>query len=276
MREIGEILRKKREEKGLSYKDVQEAIKIRAYYLSAIEAGNFEAIPGEVYLKGFITNYATFLGLDRNEILNQYYQAKKEIINLEAGSETPDRDVINYFAAKMEKYPYKLGIYLSICLITIILIGLSLFGLFGIKNNNEEKNDFLTEGRKKLYSSQNENKIPSAIPTIYSKQEENKNILEPKHEKNITGSIKTRLSENKTESHPTNYFKPTPSPVKIPIVSPSPENEAEIVPEIQSAGKSEANNEEKTVEITPTNEEKTVEVIPTNEEKSDLNQELAQ
>jgi cytoskeletal protein RodZ len=72
---VGEILRAEREKKGISVKDVETATSIRSLYLQAIEEGNYKILPGEVYLKGFIRNYANFLGLDGQEMVNMYRQS---------------------------------------------------------------------------------------------------------------------------------------------------------------------------------------------------------
>lgn len=79
LKEIGEYLRKVREEKNISIKDIQEATKISLRYLEAIDRGDFNGIPGEVYRKGFIANYASALGLDPQEVLQRYHQIKTEI-----------------------------------------------------------------------------------------------------------------------------------------------------------------------------------------------------
>ncbi|HPQ03504.1 MAG TPA: helix-turn-helix domain-containing protein, partial [Bacillota bacterium] len=64
MNEIGVLLREAREASGMSLEEVSEATKIRSKYLEAIEQGDFAVIPGEVYLKGFMRNYADCVGLD--------------------------------------------------------------------------------------------------------------------------------------------------------------------------------------------------------------------
>ncbi|WP_425060926.1 Cytoskeleton protein RodZ [Sporomusa carbonis] len=79
MQTVGEILRAERVKKGLSIKDVESAISIRALYLNAIEEGNYSIIPGEVYLKGFIRNYATFLGLNSQQVMEIYRQSKGQV-----------------------------------------------------------------------------------------------------------------------------------------------------------------------------------------------------
>lgn len=76
MQTVGELLRSEREKKGLSLKEIEAAISIRVLYINAIEEGNYEIIPGEVYLKGFIRNYANFLGLDGKKMVDAYREAQ--------------------------------------------------------------------------------------------------------------------------------------------------------------------------------------------------------
>ena len=58
---VGEILRREREKQGLSIADVAGETSIRDVYLEAIEKGDYDALPGDVYAKGFIRNYSKFL-----------------------------------------------------------------------------------------------------------------------------------------------------------------------------------------------------------------------
>ena len=94
MQTVGDILRAERERKGLTIKDVESAISIRALYLNAIEEGNYSIVPGEVYLKGFIRNYANYLGLNPQEVLEVYRQNK----NPQANAAVPPQD--DYLAEK--------------------------------------------------------------------------------------------------------------------------------------------------------------------------------
>ncbi len=70
MGELGDLLRRTREEKGLSLDQVMEATRIRKEFLQALEEEDFDRLPAAVYVKGFLRNYATFLGLDPEEILS--------------------------------------------------------------------------------------------------------------------------------------------------------------------------------------------------------------
>ncbi|HWQ60800.1 MAG TPA: helix-turn-helix domain-containing protein, partial [Negativicutes bacterium] len=69
---VGEILRAEREKQGLTVKDIEKSTSIRALYIQAIEDGKYDVLPGEVYLKGFMRNYASFLGLDAKNLLEVY------------------------------------------------------------------------------------------------------------------------------------------------------------------------------------------------------------
>ncbi len=65
-------MRKAREEQGLSISDIEKGTNIRSLYITAIEEGNYDALPGAVYVKGFVRNYAKFLGLDADECVLAY------------------------------------------------------------------------------------------------------------------------------------------------------------------------------------------------------------
>ncbi len=65
---VGEQLRDARASKGLDLFRVERDTKIRAKYLAALEDGEFADLPGDVYTRGFIRNYATYLGLDADEV----------------------------------------------------------------------------------------------------------------------------------------------------------------------------------------------------------------
>lgn len=74
MATVGQQLSAAREQRGYSITDVEKGTSIRALYIQAIEAGDYEVVPGEVYLKGFIRNYATFVGLDGSVMVELYKQ----------------------------------------------------------------------------------------------------------------------------------------------------------------------------------------------------------
>jgi cytoskeletal protein RodZ len=72
MDEIGQLLRDARERLGFTLEEVEKATRIRAERLEALENGQMEQLPSEAQARGFLKNYAGFLGLDSDEILDQY------------------------------------------------------------------------------------------------------------------------------------------------------------------------------------------------------------
>lgn len=67
MRKISEILQDKRIEMGYSLEHIVKATRIRKEFLIAIEDGRYQDLPSESYALGFIKNYASYLGIDKNK-----------------------------------------------------------------------------------------------------------------------------------------------------------------------------------------------------------------
>lgn len=72
MDELGHILREARETKGLTLNEVQEQTRINQRYLEALEMGDYDKLPTPVHVRGFLRNYARFLGLDPEPLLERY------------------------------------------------------------------------------------------------------------------------------------------------------------------------------------------------------------
>ncbi len=69
---MGSTLKTERERQGLTIKDIEQGTSIRARYLEALENGKYDDLPKEVYVKGFIRNYAEFLHLDGAKLVQEY------------------------------------------------------------------------------------------------------------------------------------------------------------------------------------------------------------
>ncbi|HEY1408346.1 MAG TPA: RodZ domain-containing protein [Promineifilum sp.] len=82
MDEIGHILREARENKGLTLNDVQANTKINARFLTALESGQYDALPTPVHVRGFLRNYARFLGLDPQPLLDRYHAVQDQELHL--------------------------------------------------------------------------------------------------------------------------------------------------------------------------------------------------
>ncbi len=72
-----------RERKGVDLFRAERDTKIRARYLAALERGDYRELPGAVYTKGFLRNYALYLGLDPDDILAQWHLERGESLTSE-------------------------------------------------------------------------------------------------------------------------------------------------------------------------------------------------
>ena len=72
MFEIGNSLREARLRQQLDFPELEQATKIRARYLRALEEEEFETLPAETYVKGFLRAYAEYLGLDGQLYVDEY------------------------------------------------------------------------------------------------------------------------------------------------------------------------------------------------------------
>jgi flagellar biosynthesis protein FlhG len=68
----GAVLRRYREERGISLRDIANQSKIGTRYLEYIEGDRLDMLPAAVYLRGFLQEYARALGLDPRLTANAY------------------------------------------------------------------------------------------------------------------------------------------------------------------------------------------------------------
>jgi transcriptional regulator with XRE-family HTH domain len=69
---LGKYLKRERENRKISLKEVSKQIKVREPFLKAVEEDRRELLPSVTYVKGFLSAYAKYLGLDPNEVILRY------------------------------------------------------------------------------------------------------------------------------------------------------------------------------------------------------------
>jgi cytoskeleton protein RodZ len=72
MPDIGETLREARMRRRIDMAEVEEATKIRAKYLRALENEEWSLLPGTTYVKTFLRTYADYLELDSRRLVEEY------------------------------------------------------------------------------------------------------------------------------------------------------------------------------------------------------------
>ncbi|HEY0158871.1 MAG TPA: RodZ domain-containing protein [Thermoanaerobaculia bacterium] len=96
---FGEELRREREIRGISLKEIADATKVSKRFLEALERNDHRTLPAPVFTRGFVREYARYVGLNVEEIVNRYNfaAAKDERIekppHVEKYPQVPVRDI---------------------------------------------------------------------------------------------------------------------------------------------------------------------------------------
>lgn len=137
MNEIGEMLHLARESSGVSLEEASKDLDIKQEMLENIEDGRTGAFKDIFELKGFISSYAKYLGLDANEIIDEFneymfeYTSKipiKEIektIELQVKKEEDKKNlVVSPYTKEVKKYNKYVYIFIYIGLFVLVLLAM--------------------------------------------------------------------------------------------------------------------------------------------------------
>ncbi|MBM7854468.1 cytoskeletal protein RodZ [Desulfohalotomaculum tongense] len=151
--EIGSTLREARLSKGYSFQDVEEATKIRARYLEALEEENFDILPGRVYAIAFLRSYAKFLGLNDEELVVQYKEQYREQQNGNKAEKelTADNDAGEREAGKPR--------YITYLVLALLIIGVVFAAVTALNNTKPDQT-----GEPEIVNNDNRRQEISARP----------------------------------------------------------------------------------------------------------------
>src|SRR5512147_1733881 len=91
---IGQRLKAEREDQRLTLEKVFEATRIRVQYLQGLEADDLSMMPSPVQARGYLRNYAEFLGLDVEKVLDELREtnAQKPSEEVIGPADTPEAE----------------------------------------------------------------------------------------------------------------------------------------------------------------------------------------
>ena len=75
---IGQRLKKAREYRNLTLEKAEEATRIRLQFLRALEADDFSVMPSPVQARGFLRNYAEYLGINLDQVVEELRATRPE------------------------------------------------------------------------------------------------------------------------------------------------------------------------------------------------------
>lgn len=149
MKEIGQKLKLKREENGVSLEEAASDLKMRASQLESIEEGRKDDFKDVFSLKYFIRDYAKYLGLDGEEMLdefNEYLFEQTSRISLEEIEEArrikeereKNMKILSPYTVVTEKDKKRRYIILAVVVGFVLIVIVSY-----ILVSNQNKNDFI-------------------------------------------------------------------------------------------------------------------------------------
>lgn len=147
LKEIGETLKEARENIGLSIEEAASDLKLRPSQIENIEAGNKDAFKDVFYMKHIISNYAKYLGLNPEDIIDEFNEYMFECtsrISLEDIKKAKKKIEKNEKKEKKVLSPYTLerknnDSILKILMIIIVMILIGLIIFLVVKLNGEKQ-----------------------------------------------------------------------------------------------------------------------------------------
>lgn len=142
MKDIGLKLKEKREENGVSVEEVAEDLKMRPSQIISLEEGKKEDFKDVLFLKYFIRDYAKYLGLDGEELVDDFneflfdFTSKIPIEEIEKAklNNVNKKDVVSPYTS-MRNNKNILRIFYGIVLVIVLLV-VGYFVMSNIKGND--------------------------------------------------------------------------------------------------------------------------------------------
>lgn len=132
---LGDLLRKTRHAKGTTLADAAGTTRINGKFLRALEKDDFEKLPDEIFIRGFIRLYATYLGLDPEDTFRHYILQEKLDPNKPAAKPYRDEIINDELLDRTSIFIKKSRKVLPVTILLSILILFYVLGIF-FKDDN--------------------------------------------------------------------------------------------------------------------------------------------
>jgi len=140
LKEIGELLKETREQNGVTIEEVSGDLNYKVSQIESVENGDYKAFKDIFLLKCIITDYSKYLGLNSEEIIDEFNEyvfestSKIPIDDIEKANRQKEDDKIMSPYTKQEKEKSKLPLILGIILAVLI----AAFVAVTIYNNSKD------------------------------------------------------------------------------------------------------------------------------------------
>jgi Uncharacterized protein conserved in bacteria len=127
MNHVGSILSEARRQKGVDIAQVEQDINIEQVYIEALENDDYQKMPAEAYIVGFLRNYSEYLGLNPDDIIRQYKNIKLE------DTEVPQEILL---PKKKMGFGIKIFLFVSLAVLIVGIVYLTLAFLLSHRTTN--------------------------------------------------------------------------------------------------------------------------------------------
>lgn len=115
MESVGQHLRQQREAKAMSIEEVARATRVPISSVERLESDQFDELPGEVFVRGFMKSYARAVGLDSDDVLARYTASRRVAWVTPLPISSPTRP------ARSKRYGVAIAFVLLLILFTLAL-----------------------------------------------------------------------------------------------------------------------------------------------------------
>lgn len=195
---IGDLIRNKREEKGLSLKVISQQTKIHIGLLESLEANQFEKLPSKAYVRGFVKSTAKILGIEQElalHLLDLAYSKNESKIKQPVASQEIKAETARNTLTTMTETPLEAvksvtassTVFLAKATAVILIVGI--VG-FNIKNFMEKSTEDTEVKLPEVLTTTNKKKAPAPKPVVKAEPVEVKpeepiqvNLIQDKNQK---------------------------------------------------------------------------------------------
>lgn len=195
MTELGNRLKEAREAKGMSLDDLQNVTKIQKRYLIGIEEGNYEMMPGKFYVRAFIKQYCEAVGLDSDEIFDQYKNDVPVVYNEEVPDQLSRVQTKTKSTVKTEESKFVASLPKILGTIFVILAAVLIYLLvsnYVSNSNNETEDKNETTSEEVNYDESKDSPLNEEEPA--AKEEEKEEPAAPAKEETEPEQLKQELT----------------------------------------------------------------------------------
>ncbi len=164
MASIGQELKRERELRGISLKEIADATKINVRFLRSLEEDRLEMLPEQFFRRGIIRTYAKYLGLDEQSALNTYLEG----LQTRETQETSNGAKKSKVRESPESFPKEKKISLLFAFMVLVILALIIIMYFVFRNDESPPPD-----TSKMESTiQNIEEKPITTPSITQEEPE--------------------------------------------------------------------------------------------------------